>query len=106
MIFNIDPSYMCVLYSSDARPDLRDLQCMSYTNDKGVRVDFRLMDRIKPRLIDSAIALNFPQYVIDTLKEQPNAVYYLLSEWLAGRNPNHDQSRPLTWETLLYDMLI
>lgn len=93
---------MCVLYS-DVKPDLRDLQCMTYTNKHGVRVDFRLMDRIKPRLIEMAIALGFPQHVINILREKPKPVFYLLSEWLEGRNPNYssDTKPPLTWATLI-----
>ena len=66
----------------------------------GASYFFRLMDRIKPRLTDLAIALDFPVYVIDILETKPNPVYYLLSEWLKGRNQEYD-SRPLTWATLI-----
>ena len=75
--------------------------CMSYIDEKGECIYFRLMDRIKPRLIAVAIALGFPEYVINILGEQSNPVYYLLSEWREGRNPNHSDSRPLTWGTLI-----
>ena len=73
---------------------------MPYTDEEGTNANFRLMDRIKPRLTEMAIALDFPGYVIDVLGENPNPVYYLLSQWLEGRNQEHD-SRPLTWGTLI-----
>ena len=73
---------------------------MPYTDEEGTNANFRLMDRIKPRLTEMAIALDFPGYVIDVLGEKPNPVYYLLSEWLEGRNQVND-SRPLTWATLI-----
>ena len=91
--------FMSYMYT-DAKPKLYDLQCMSYTNDDGVDANFRLMDRIKPRLTDMAIALSFPRHVIDVLKKDSDPVYYLLSEWLEGRNQEND-SRPLTWATLI-----
>ena len=86
--------------NTDAKPQLCDLQCMSYTNEGGASVYFRLMDRIKPRLTDMAIALSFPRHVIDVVKKDSDPVYYLLSEWLEGRNQEND-SRQLSWATLI-----
>ena len=73
---------------------------MPYIDEKGTNTNFRLMDRIKPRLTEMAIALDFPGYVINVLGEKPNPVYYLLSQWLEGCNSEND-SRPLTWDTLI-----
>ena len=88
------------LHFTDAKPTLRDLQCMSYTGEDGRTVFFRLLDCIKPRLTEMAIALSFPGHVIDVLKKNSESVYYLLSEWLQGRNQEYN-SRPLTWGTLI-----
>ena len=73
---------------------------MSYTSEDGQTVHFRLMDRIKPRMTGLAIALGFPQHIIANLTTELNPVYYLLGEWLNGRNQEHDP-RPLTWGTLI-----
>ena len=73
---------------------------MSYTSEDGRTVSFRLMERIRPRVTGLAIALNYPDYVIDDLETKRDPVYYLLKEWLNGRNQEHD-SRPLTWGTLI-----
>ena len=73
---------------------------MSYTSEDGQTVHFRLMDRIKPRVTRLAVALGFPDYTIANLDIKWNPVYYLLAEWLNGRNQEHD-SRPLTWGTLI-----
>ena len=72
---------------------------MLYTVD-GVNVAFRLMDRIKPKMIRLAIALEFPQHAIANLEANYDPVYYLLSEWLKGSHQKSD-SRPLTWATLI-----
>ena len=63
-------------------------------------MSFRLMERIKPRVTDLAIALNYPHHTIANLKTEHNPVYYLFSEWLSGGNREQDQ-RPLTWRTLI-----
>ena len=84
----------------DAKPTLQDLQYMSYTSEDERTVHFRLMDRIKPRVTQLAIALNFPQHIVENLKIDPDPVYYLFSEWLSGGNQEHDL-RPLTWRTLI-----
>ena len=74
---------------------------MSYcTNEDESNVPFRLMDRIKPRVTDLAIALDFPDHVIAVLRVDSLSVHFLLSEWLQGRNQEID-SRPLTWGTLI-----
>ena len=73
---------------------------MPYTNEDGVSVYFRLMDYIKPRLTRVAIALGFPPHIIDVIEKKSDPEYFLLSEWLEGRNQEHD-SRPLTWATLI-----
>ena len=73
---------------------------MSYTSEDGRTVSFRLMDRIKPQVTGLAIALNFPNYVINNLETKQDPVFYLLEEWLRGDNQEHD-SRPLTWGTLI-----
>ena len=74
---------------------------MTYTSEDGSTVHFRLMDRIKSRVTQLAIALSFPQHIIDDLEtKQRGPVYYILSEWLRGGNQEHDQ-RPLTWGTLI-----
>ena len=58
------------------------------------------MDRIRPRVTGLAIALGFPQHIIDILETKQEPVYYLLKEWLNGRNQEVD-SRKLTWATLI-----
>ena len=73
---------------------------MSYTSEDGQTVHFRLMDGIKPRVTRLAVALKFPDYVIDDMETKRDPVLYLLKEWLRGGNQEHD-SRPLTWGTLI-----
>ena len=90
-----------VLSYSDSKPTLQYLQYMSYTSENGKTVHFRLMDRITPRVTQLAIALCFPQHIIDVLETKKGGpVYYVLSEWLRGGNQEYDQ-RPLTWGTLI-----
>ena len=74
---------------------------MSYTyvDRVSVTVDFRLMDRIKPRLTRVAIALGFPPHSIEVLEKKSDPECYLLSEWLSGRSTK--ASGPLTWGTLI-----
>ena len=84
----------------DAKPKPRDLQHMSYTSEDGKTVHFRLMDRIKPRVTQLAIALEFPLHIRANLKTEHAPVCYLLDEWLRGGNVENDQ-RPLTWGTLI-----
>ena len=85
---------------ADAKPTLQELQYMSYTSEDRQTVHFRLMDRIKPRVTRLAVALKFPDYVIDDMETKRDPVLYLLKEWLRGGNQEHD-SRPLTWGTLI-----
>ena len=66
----------------DDKPNLSDLQYMSYTGDDGRDVHFRLMDQLKPHWRRLAIALKFPQHEIDTMESKDDSVYYLLKEWL------------------------
>ena len=73
---------------------------MAYTSEDGSTVHFRLMDRIKSRVTQLAIALSFPPHIIANLKTEQTPVYYLLDEWLRGGNLEHDE-RPLTWATLI-----
>ena len=90
-----------LIYFLDATPTLQALQYMAYTSEDGKTVHFRLMDRITSRVTQLAIALCFPQYIIDVLETKKGGpVYYVLSEWLRGGNQEHDQ-RPLTWGTLI-----
>ena len=79
---------------------MNELQYMSFTNEKGLAVHFRLMDRIESRLERFAIALKFPQYAIGAVQRKADPVFHLLSEWLRGANQDHD-TRPLTWTTLI-----
>ena len=88
-----------MLYA-DAKPTLQDLQYMSCTSEDGRTVSFRLTDRIKPRVTKLAIALRFPQHILDNLKTEQDPVIYLLTEWLRGGNQEVD-TRPLTWGTLI-----
>ena len=85
---------------TDAKPTVQNLQYMSYSSEDGKTVSFRLMDHIKPRVTDLAIALGFPQHVREYMETKRDQVYYILSEWLEGRNQENDE-RPLTWETLV-----
>ena len=73
---------------------------MSYISEDRQTVHFRLMDRIKPRVTGLAVALKFPDYVIDNMETKRDPVFYLFKEWLRGGNQEHD-SRPLTWGTLI-----
>ena len=92
-------SFPCFI-SADAQPTLRELQYMSYTSEYGKTVPFELMYRIKPRVAHLAIALDFPQYIINDLETKQDPVLYLLGEWLRGSNLEYDK-RPLTWGTLI-----
>ena len=76
---------------------------MSYTyvDRVSVTVDFRLIDRIKPRLTRVAIALGFPSHSIEVLEKKSDPECYLLSEWLSGRSTKASDRRPLTWGTLI-----
>ena len=97
-------SAKCSKLYTDAKPQLCDLLCMSYNVDRALsdtEVDFRLMDRIKPRLTRVAIALGFRSHSIEVLKKESDPEYYLLSEWLDGRSTRASERRPLTWGTLI-----
>ena len=73
---------------------------MTYTTGDGRRVDFRLMDQLKPHVVRVAIALRFPQHAITAVECHDEPVYHLLSEWLRGANRERDP-RPVTWRTLI-----
>ena len=73
---------------------------MSYTSKDGRTVPFRLMDQVKPQVTRLAAALGFPKHIIDDMETKRDPVFYLLGEWVKGRNQEHD-SRPLTWGTLI-----
>ena len=73
---------------------------MSYTSEDGKTVPLRLMDRIRPRVTDLAVALGFPRHVIDIMETKRDQVLYILGEWLEGRNQENDQ-RPLSWGTMI-----
>ena len=75
------------------------LQYMSFTDERGETVHFRLMDRIQPRWERFATALKFPQYSIENMQKK-DPVFHLFSEWLQGTNQDHN-TRPLTWRTLI-----
>ena len=68
----------------------------------GKVIDFRLMDRIKPRLKDVAIALHFASHEIDAIVQSGDTatqVYNLLCNWLRGEL---GESRPsVSWGTLI-----
>ena len=90
-----------ICYRSDEKPELDQLYCMRYTNKEGKTVYFRLVDRIRPKWINLAIALKFPPYRIDTLKCESDTVYTLLREWLRGANKDEDPKSVVTWSTLI-----
>ena len=91
--------YIHVRSIADAKPRLRDLQKMTYTDEDGTRVPFRLMGRMRPHIRQVAIALEFPQHNISIMTRKSDPVYYLLSKWLQGANP--EDQRPVTWKTLI-----
>ena len=70
---------------------------MTYTTEDGERVHLRLMDQLRPHIVNVAIALKFP---LHTGRGHDNPVGYLLSEWLRGANRELDP-RPVTWRTLI-----
>ena len=85
---------------ADEKPTMYQLQYMSYTDEEGRNVHFRLMDRIQPRWARLAMALKFPQYTIAAMQRKADRVFHLLGEWLRGANQLND-ARPLTWRTLI-----
>ena len=101
---NLKPAWFVFFFSlyADQQPKMREIQCISFTNDVGATVKFRLMNRLLPRWKKLAIALEFPGHSIATMerKDQPEAVYYLFDKWLQGANLDEDP-RPLTWQTLI-----
>ena len=68
--------------------------------EDGSTVQFRLMDRLRPKFRRVAIALRFQQHDITTIEKKDDPIYHLLSEWLQGTNQEEDL-RPLTWATLI-----
>ena len=72
---------------------------MTYSDEDGTRVPFRLMGRMRPHVIQVAIALEFPQHNISIITRKIDPVYYLLSKWLEGTNL--EDQRPVTWRTLI-----
>ena len=92
--------YVIFFLTADDKPDLADLQYMSYTGDDGKEIHFRLMDQLKPHWRRLAIALKFPQHEIATMESKGDPVYYLLTEWLRGANKAEDP-RPASWRTLI-----
>ena len=76
------------------------LQYMSYTDEEGRNVHFRLMDRIQPRWARLATALKFPPYTIEGMESKADPVFHFLRAWLRGANQDND-TRPLTWRTLI-----
>ena len=92
----------CFIVTSlaDDKPDLADLQYMSYTGEDGKEVPFRLKTRLKPHWRDLAIALKFLQYDIDDMESKDDPVYYVLRKWRQGANQENDP-RPVTWRTLI-----
>ena len=96
MIITLNFSHL----TADDKPDLSDLLYMSYTDEDGRDVQFRLMDQLQPHWRRLAIALKFPQHGIDTMESKDDPVYYLLKEWLRGANKEKD-SRPASWRTFI-----
>ena len=87
--------------TADSKPQLADLQHLTYTTEDGRRVNLRLMDQLRPHIVRVAIALRFPDHVVtDIIKHHDDPVYYLLIEWLRGANRGWDP-RPVTWRTLI-----
>ena len=79
--------HSCSSTITDAKPVLKDLMYMSYISEDGSKVTFRLMDRVKPQVARLAIALGFPQHIIDSVETKRDPVVYLLSSlWLKGGN--------------------
>ena len=73
---------------------------MSYKDEEGKIVPFRLMKQIKSKWRNVAAALEFPPQAIKEIKSEDDPLFHLLSEWLEGANQEHD-TRPLTWRTLI-----
>ena len=96
MIITLNFPYL----TADDKPDLSDLQYMSYTGDNGREVHFRLMDQLKPYWRTLAIALKFPRHEIVIMESMNDPIYCLLAEWLRGANKEKD-SRPASWRTLI-----
>ena len=93
--------FILFTFTGDAKPRLRDLQLMTYTNDSNIHNQFRLMDQIKPHFRQVAIALNFSHHEVAAMERSgDDPVYHLLSEWLRGANQDEDP-RPATWRTLI-----
>ena len=88
-----------MFHIADARPHFRDLQKMTYIDEDGAHVPFRLMERMRPYIRQVAIALSFPHHDITTMNRTSDPVYYLLSKWLQGNN--QEDQRPVTWRTLI-----
>ena len=96
-------SLLLFTFTGDTKPRLRDLQLMTYGCElnPSTRIEFRLMDQIRPHFIPVAIALNFQYHEVAAMERSiDNPVYHLLSEWLRGAKQDEDQ-RPVTWRTLI-----
>ena len=101
IVFLLKFLYIHVHVHADQKPKLREIQCISFTKDGGATTaKFRLRDRLQPRWKELAIALGFPEHSIATMEREDQPVYYLFREWLREANLDED-SRPLTWRTLI-----
>lgn len=90
------------IHAVDEKPKLSDLQKMTYSGEDGSNAIFRLMERLKPHILDVAIALRFPEHKLAVIRDaaHKDQVYDVLSYWLQGANMEED-SRPVTWKTLI-----
>ena len=84
------------VHLADAKPRFRDLQNMTYLDEDGKHVQFRLMERMRPHIRQVAIALGFPHHDIIRTSDP---VFHLLSKWLQG--DNQEDPKPVTWGTLI-----
>lgn len=75
---------------------------MTYSGKDGTITTFRLMEQLKPHILNVAIALRFPEHKIAEMRDvaHKNQVYNVLTYWLQGGNMEEDP-RPVTWKTLI-----
>lgn len=90
-----------LIHLVDEKPEFQDLQKMTYSGEDGNNAIFRLMERLKPHILDVAIALRFPRHKLAVIRDaHKDQVYDVLSYWLQGANKEEDP-RPVTWKTLI-----
>ena len=90
-----------LITAADEKPAMDQLQYMSYTDEEGRNIHFRLMDQIQPRWARLSTALKVLPHTIEVVKCKYDPVFHLLSEWLRGADQPDNDRRPLTWRTLI-----